>query len=94
MAKRPSAQVIHTAVENVESYRLHTVRETALLLNLSVDYVRDLIHMGRVEAAKPTGGHFRISGNEVKRLLRSMLNDGMIPSAAPTRFIRDRPGLD
>lgn len=94
MAKRPSAQVIDTAVDNVEFYRFHTVRETAVLLNLSVDYLRDLIHMGRVEAVKPTGGHFRISGNEVKRLLRGMLNDGMIPSAAPTRFVRDRPGLE
>jgi len=78
VAKRPSAQVIDMAVESVESNRMHTVKETATLLNLSVEYLRDLIHMGRVEAVKPMGGHFRISGNEVKRLLRSILKNGTI----------------
>ena len=78
MAKRPSAQVIDMAVESVESNRMHTVKETATLLNLSVEYLRDLIHMGRVEAVKPMSGHFRISGNEVKRLLRSILKNGTI----------------
>ena len=78
MAKRPSAQVIDMAVDNVEPYRRHSVKETADLLNLSVEYLRDLIHMGRVEAVKPMGGHFRISGNEVKRPLRVMLKYGTI----------------
>ena len=80
MAKRPSEQVINMAVDIVEPYRMHTVKETADLLNLSVEYFRDLIHMGRVEAVKPMGGHFRISGNEVKRLLKSMLKYGTIPA--------------
>ena len=90
MSKRPSAQVIDMAVDNVESYRFHTVRETALLLNLSVDYLRDLIHMGRVKAVKPTCGHFRISGNEVKRLLRFMLHDGKVPKPGSTGYSPDR----
>ena len=79
MVKRPSAQVIDMAVDNVDSDRLHTVRETASLINLSAEYLRDLINMGRVDAFKPFGGHFRIPANEVKRLLRSMLTDGEIP---------------
>ena len=80
MVKRPSEQVIVMAVDSVDSNRMHTVRETASLINLSTDYLRDLINMGRVEAVKPFGGHFRIYPNEVKRLLRSMLTDGEIPS--------------
>ena len=80
MVKRPSAQVIEMAVENVVSNRLHTVKETASLINLSAEYIRDLINEGRVEATKPLGGHFRLHPNEVKRLLRSMLTEGVIPS--------------
>ena len=80
MVKRPSEQVIVMAVDSVDSNRMHTVRETASLINLSTDYLRDLINMGRVEAVKPFGGHLRIYPNEVKRLLRSMLTDGEIPS--------------
>ena len=80
MVKRPSAQVIAMAVDSVDSNRMHTVRETASLINLSTDYLRDLINMGRVKAVKPFGGHFRIPAYEVKRILRSMLTDGEIPS--------------
>ena len=80
MAKRPSGQVIDMALDSVETFRMHTVKESADLLNLSVEYLRDLIHMGRVAAVKPIGGHFRISGNEVKRLLKSMLKFGKIPA--------------
>ncbi|MCH7843656.1 MAG: excisionase family DNA-binding protein [Chloroflexi bacterium] len=80
MVKRPSAQIIDLALDSVDTSRLHTVRETASLINLSTDYLRDLINMGRVEAVKPFGGHLRIYPNEVKRLLRSMLTDGEIPS--------------
>ena len=79
MVKRPSAQVIDMAVDNVDPDRLHTVRETASLINLSAEYLRDLISEGRVEAVKPFGGHFRLYPDEVKRLLRSMLTDGEIP---------------
>ena len=53
MVKRPSAQVIDMAVDNVDSDRLHTVRETASLINLSAEYLRDLINMGRVDAFNP-----------------------------------------
>ena len=80
MVKRPSAQIIELALDSVDTSRLHTVRETASLINLSAEYLRDLINIGRVDAFKPFGGHFRIPANEVKRLLRSMLTDGEIPS--------------
>ncbi|NQW22407.1 MAG: excisionase family DNA-binding protein [SAR202 cluster bacterium] len=80
MVKRPSAQVIDLAVDSVESNRMYSVKETAGLINLSVEYLRDLIQAGRVEAGKPFGGHFRITGNEVKRLLKNMLTEGKISS--------------
>ena len=80
MVKRPSAQVIEMAVDNVDSGRLHTVSETASLINLSAEYLRDLINIVKVDAFKPFGGHFRIPGNEVKRLLSGVLTDGKIPS--------------
>ena len=78
MTKRPSAHVIEQAIDNVDSSRMHTVKETADLINLSAEYVRDLIHMGRIEAGNPFGGHFRISPQEVKRVLRGMLKDGVV----------------
>jgi hypothetical protein len=80
MVKRPSQHVIDTAVENVDPARLHSIRETASLINLSAEYLRDLINIGRVDAFKPFDGHFRIPGNEVRRILRSMLTDGTVPS--------------
>ncbi len=80
MAKGPSQGVIDMAVNSVDPVRLHSVRETASLINLSAEYLRDLINIGQVDAFKPFGGHFRIPGNEVKRLLRGMLTDGVIPS--------------
>lgn len=80
MVKRPSAEVVAMAVDSINADRLYSVRETASLINLSAEYLRDLISAGRVEAWKPLGGHFRLHSNEVKRLIRSMLTDGIIPS--------------
>ena len=87
MTKRPSAHVIEQAIDNVDSTRMHTVKETADLINLTAEYVRDLIHMGRIEAVKPFGGHFRISAQEVKRVLRGMLNDGVVPPVPVDEFL-------
>ena len=80
MVKRPSAQIIDMALDSVDTRRLYTVRETASLINLSAEYLRDLIRNGRVEAGRTFGGHFRLSPIEVKRLLRSMLTNGEILS--------------
>ena len=71
MPKKP-ALILKVAVEDIDQTRTYTVKEVAALLNISSAYMRDLIHTGRIEAVKPTGGHFRITGIEVKRLLRGV----------------------
>ena len=84
MVKRPSEQVIAMAVDSVDSNQMHTVRETASLINLSTDYLRDLINMGRVEAVKPFGGHLRIYREGICPL-GGRLSVGEIPHPANHR---------
>ena len=62
----------------VDQSKTYTVKELAALCHFSVNWVRDLIHDGKIESFRPTGGHHRIRGSEVARILGSLKQQGTI----------------
>ena len=66
----------------IDQSKTYTVKELAALLNFTVNWTRDLIHQGKIESFKPIpGGHIRIRGSEVARILGSIKQQGAITTA-------------
>ena len=58
-----------TNVSAIDTARSYTVKELSTLLGYTQTSLRDLIRAGKIQGVKPMGGHIRILGTEVKRLV-------------------------
>ncbi len=67
-----------SAIDPTASY---TVKELAGLLKYGQTYIRDLIRAGKIKGFKPMGGHIRISGEEVRRLVQGVTAGAGISSS-------------
>ena len=66
----------------IDQSKTYTVKELAALLHFTVNWTRDLIHQGKIESFKPVpGGHIRIRGSEVARILGSIKQQGAVTAA-------------
>ena len=60
-------------IDNIDLESSYSIPQVATALNFNPQYIRRLIRNGRIEAFKPNGYDWRISGREVKRM-RDNLN--------------------
>ena len=51
---------------DIDPTRMYTTGELAFHLNVSSNYIRDLVRNGHIAATKPFGGQWRIAGAEVQ----------------------------
>ena len=66
--------------EIIEPGKAYTTTQTGFFLGFTKNYIRRLIRHGRIIATKPMGGHHRIIGEEIQRILDGLLGQGRVPA--------------
>ena len=66
------------AQEIIEPGKAYTTTQAGYFLGFTENYIRRLIKHGRIVATKPMGGHHRITGEEVQRILDGLLGQGRV----------------
>ena len=66
--------------EIIEPGKAYTTTQAGFFLGFTKNYIRRLIRHGRIIATKPMGGHHRITGEEVQRILDGLLGQGRVPA--------------
>ena len=67
--------------EIIEPAKAYTTTQAGYFLGFTENYIRRLIRHGRIIATKPMGGHHRITGEEVQRILDGLEGGGRVPRA-------------
>ena len=65
--------------EIIEPAKAYTTTQAGYFLGFTENYIRRLIRHGRIIATKPMGGHHRITGVEIQRILDGLLGQGRVP---------------
>ena len=65
--------------EIIELGKAYTTTQAGFFLGFTENYIRRLIRHGRIIATKPMGGHHRITGEEVQRILDGLEGGGRVP---------------
>ena len=63
----------------IEPGKAYTTTQAGFFLGFTENYIRRLIRHGRIIATKPMGGHHRITGEEVQRILDGLQGQGRVP---------------
>ena len=66
--------------EIIEPGKAYTTTQAGFFLGFTKNYIRRLIRHGRIIATKPMGGHHRITGEEIQRILDGLLGQGRVPA--------------
>jgi excisionase family DNA binding protein len=64
----------------IEPGKAYTTTQAGYFLGFTENYIRRLIRHGRIIATKPTGGHHRITGEEIQRILDGLQGQGRVPA--------------
>ncbi len=65
--------------EIIEPGKAYTTTQAGFFLGFTKNYIRRLIRHGRIIATKPMGGHHRIIGVEIQRILDGLQRQGRVP---------------
>ena len=65
--------------EIIEPGKAYTTTQAGFFLGYTGNYIRRLIRQGRIIATKPMGGHHRIIGEEIQRILDGLQRQGRVP---------------
>ncbi len=63
----------------IEPVKAYTTTQAGFFLGYTGNYIRRLIRHGRIIATKPMGGHHRIIGEEIQRILDGFQRQGRVP---------------
>ena len=66
--------------EIIEPGKAYTTTQAGFFLGFTKNYIRRLIRHGRIIATKPMGGHHRITGEEIQRILDGLQSKGRVPA--------------
>jgi len=64
----------------IEPGKAYTTTQYGYFLGFTENYIRRLIRHGRIIATKPMGGHHRINGEEIQRILDGLQGQGRVPA--------------
>ena len=64
----------------IEPGKAYSTTQAGFFLGFTVNYIRRLIRQRRIIATKPMGGHHRIIGEEIQRILDGLLGQGRVPA--------------
>lgn len=64
--------------EAIEPGKAYTTTQAGIFLRYTENYIRRLIRHGRIIATKPTGGHHRIIGEAIQRILDGLDEGGRV----------------